>query len=90
MNHTYVALIRKEPGTDYWVDIPDLPGCVSAGDTPEKAKANFQEALVMHLRAMADQGLSLPSPRTLDDVLSTERDPFTDSFAVEIDDSAFR
>jgi predicted RNase H-like HicB family nuclease len=41
----YVAVIRKVPGTDYWVDIPDIPGCISRGATPDAAKANFREAL---------------------------------------------
>lgn len=27
----YTALIRKESGTDYWIDAPDIPGCVSSG-----------------------------------------------------------
>ena len=34
----YVALMRKEVTTDFCLDIPDLPGCVSYGDTVEAAK----------------------------------------------------
>lgn len=89
MRQTFVALIRKEPGTDFWVDIPDLPGCVSVGATPKLAEANFRAALAIHLQAMADLCLPLPSPRTLYAVLSAEKDPFIDNFEIEIDDSAF-
>ena len=31
----YIALIHKEPGSAYGVSFPDLPGCVSAGDSFE-------------------------------------------------------
>jgi predicted RNase H-like HicB family nuclease len=29
----YIALIRKEPDSDFGVDFPDFPGCVTAGRT---------------------------------------------------------
>ncbi|MCC7168476.1 MAG: type II toxin-antitoxin system HicB family antitoxin, partial [Rhodospirillales bacterium] len=28
---TYVAYLRKDSDSDYGVEFPDLPGCVSAG-----------------------------------------------------------
>lgn len=34
----YIALIRKDRNTDYWVDIPDLPGCISSGETEEEGE----------------------------------------------------
>jgi predicted RNase H-like HicB family nuclease len=42
----YIALIRKDAGTDYWVNIPDIPGCIASGETEEEAKAQFAEALI--------------------------------------------
>jgi predicted RNase H-like HicB family nuclease len=30
-----IALLRKEPSSDFGVDLPDFPGCVTAGKTPE-------------------------------------------------------
>ena len=30
----YIALIHKDPGSDYGVSFPDLPGCVTAGLRP--------------------------------------------------------
>lgn len=45
----YVAVIRKVEGTDYWVDVPDIPGCVSCGKTIEEAKVNYREALALHM-----------------------------------------
>lgn len=81
----FVALIRKEENTDYWVDIPDLPGCISYGKTEDEAKANFKEALNLHLEAMQKDGQSLPQPRSRNEVLSTEEDPYITDYAVEVD-----
>ncbi len=30
---SYIALIRKDADSDFGVDFPDFPGCVSAGAT---------------------------------------------------------
>ena len=83
MTQKYVALIRKEDETDYWVDIPDLPGCVSSGVTEEKAKVNFQEGLALHLEAMNEEGLAMPVPRSREDVLAAEEDPYVSDYIVE-------
>jgi predicted RNase H-like HicB family nuclease len=29
----YIALVHKDNGTSYGVSFPDVPGCISAGDT---------------------------------------------------------
>jgi len=82
----YVALIRKDRDTDYWVDIPDLPGCVASGKTEEEAKANFDEALKLHLDTLRDQGnFTLPEPRSCDAVLSSEEDSYMTDYIIEIE-----
>jgi predicted RNase H-like HicB family nuclease len=44
MNH-YVAIVEEEEGKAVGVWFPDLPGCVSAGDTLDEAILNAAEAL---------------------------------------------
>ena len=34
----YIALLRKQPDSDFGVDFEDFPGCFSAGETPEDAR----------------------------------------------------
>jgi predicted RNase H-like HicB family nuclease len=51
----YIALVHKDEGTSYGVSFPDVPGCVSAGDTFEEALANAAEALAGHF-ALIDTG----------------------------------
>lgn len=60
----YVALVHKDPGTSYGVSFPDIPGCISAGDTLDEALANAAEALAGHLALMRADGDLIPGPRS--------------------------
>ncbi len=59
----YIALVHKDEGTSYSVSFPDVPGCVSAGDTFEEAVANASEALAGHFAAMRADDEAIPTPR---------------------------
>jgi predicted RNase H-like HicB family nuclease len=65
MTH-YVAIV-EDAGADKAVGIwfPDLPGCFSAGDDIDDALRNAHEALALYAEAEAQEGRTLPSPRTI-------------------------
>ena len=75
----YIALVHKDEGTSYGVSFPDVPGCISAGDTFEEAVANGSEALTGHFAAMRADGDPIPVPRTFEQ-LRRERE-FIDNSA---------
>jgi predicted RNase H-like HicB family nuclease len=60
----YIALVHKDDGTSYGVSFPDVPGCISAGDTFEEAVANAAEALAGHFALMKADGDTVPQPRS--------------------------
>lgn len=64
----YLALIRKDRKSDYGVDFPDFPGCVTAGRTLEEARTLAPEVLAFHVKGMLDDGLLIPAPSPLDRV----------------------
>lgn len=66
----FVAFIHKEPDTGYGVSFPDLPGCISVGDTLEEARALAAEALELHLAGMIEDGTTIPAPSSLDDLVA--------------------
>jgi predicted RNase H-like HicB family nuclease len=68
----YIALVHQDEGTSYGVSFPDVPGCISAGDTFEEAIANASEALTGHLALMRSDGDPLPAPRSFEEL---KRDP---------------
>jgi predicted RNase H-like HicB family nuclease len=63
---SYVAYLRKEEGSDYGVEFPDVPGCVSAGRTLDEARAMAAEALAGHIAMLEDEGELVPAPSTME------------------------
>ena len=50
-----------EGGEPNWSGyLPDLPGCVAAGDTIEETLSLLREAIQMHLNSMREDGEKIP------------------------------
>ena len=79
----YIAILRKDTSSDYGVDFPDLPGCVTAGRTLEEARRAAAEALALHIEGMVEDDEVVPAPSELDAVMS---DPYnTNAVAFLVD-----
>jgi predicted RNase H-like HicB family nuclease len=66
----YIALIHKDPDSDYGVSFPDLPGCVTAGLDLDDARSMAEEALALHLAGMAEDEEPVPEPSSLEAVMA--------------------
>ncbi len=64
----YLALVYKGEGTSYGVAFPDVPGCISAGDSFEQAIDNAAEALGGHLALLRADGDPIPRPRSIEEL----------------------
>jgi predicted RNase H-like HicB family nuclease len=42
--------------------VPDLPGCIAAGDTKEEVLELIQEAIEFHIEDLQEQGAPIPTP----------------------------
>jgi predicted RNase H-like HicB family nuclease len=56
------AVVIEKGERNYSAYVPDLPGCVSVGDTLEEVKAVMREAIEFHLEGMREDGLLIPMP----------------------------
>jgi predicted RNase H-like HicB family nuclease len=79
----YVALLRKHHGSDYGVDFPDFPGCITAGKTLEDARRMAAEAVHLHIQGMIEDGEAIPAPSPLDEIMADRHN--RDAVAVLID-----
>jgi predicted RNase H-like HicB family nuclease len=79
----YIALIHKEPGSDYGVSFPDLPGCITAGATLDEARAMATEALALHLEGLVEDGEALPEPATIETIMAEREN--RDAVAILVD-----
>ena len=57
----YNVMFTAEDEGGYSVYVPDLPGCVSQGETFEEAKKNIREAIELYLEE-ADEELYQVTP----------------------------
>ena len=55
-------LIADADEGGYVISYPDLPGCLSSGETAEAAIANGEDARREWLYAMAEDGKKIPEP----------------------------
>lgn len=60
----YVVVIEKAEG-NYSAYVPDLPGCVAAGDTIEETEQLIGEAIEFHIRGMREDGDAVPEPAAI-------------------------
>ena len=58
-----VVFERSEDG--YGAFVPDLPGCITVGDSLAEAEANIREAIAGHIAAMKAHGEIVPPPTSL-------------------------
>ena len=65
---SYIALLHKDPDSDYGVSFPDFPGCVTAGTTLEEAWRLAEEVLAFHIDGMRSGGEPIPEPSTVDTI----------------------
>jgi len=47
----------------YMARHPELPGCMSHGDTPEEAAANLEEAKELYIKTLLKKGEDVPLPK---------------------------
>jgi len=57
----YAIVIEGTTG-NYGAYVPDLPGCVTIGETLEEVRSLIREAIEFHLDGMREDGTPIPEP----------------------------
>lgn len=64
-----IEMYRDEDGS-WAAEVPELPGCVAAGDTPDEAVAMIEDAIEAWIEAAASDGRPVPPPSPMDEAYS--------------------
>ena len=80
----YIALLRKDQTSDYGVDFPDFPGCVTAGLTMDEARHMAAEALQFHIEGMTEDQEPIPEPSSLETVMAQPKNRDAVAFLVDL------
>ena len=76
----YIAVVHKDPKSDFGVSFPDFPGCITAGSSIDEAKDMAHDALSLHIKGMLEDGDNIPAPSKLEDIMD---DPaYSDAAAI--------
>lgn len=57
-----ITPLSEDDGGGFAASVPDLPGCMSDGETPEQAIVNVQDAIAAWIEAAHDMGRPIPEP----------------------------
>src|SRR5687767_2757423 len=57
-----VRPLSEDDGGGYLIEFPDLPGCMSDGETIEEAIENGADAMKCWIAAMREAGREIPMP----------------------------
>ena len=60
----YTVVIEKSD-KGYSAYVPDMPGCVAAGDTLAETEDLIRKAIVYHSEMLRDNGDPTPEPRAM-------------------------
>lgn len=66
MKLRYRVILEPNEDGGFTVTVPDLPGCITEGDTIEKALKNAKEAIEGHLEALVSLGKAIPAEVEVD------------------------
>ena len=69
------AVVIEKGERNYSAYVPDLPGCVSVGDTLEEVKSEIREAIEFHLQGMREDGTPIPPPTSWAEYVEVEGQP---------------
>ncbi len=58
-----VIIFWSEEDGVFVADIPELPGCMAHGDSPEEALSNVSEAIELWIETAKEFGDKVPKPK---------------------------
>ncbi len=62
LSRPYRMVVQGDSGEGYLAFVPELPGCMTAGDTPEEAMALLRDAMRGWFGTRLEQGLEIADP----------------------------
>jgi len=57
--------LSEQDGGGFFAEIPELPGCMSDGETPQQALENAYDAIICWMEAAREMGRQIPPPRQI-------------------------
>jgi predicted RNase H-like HicB family nuclease len=62
-------VVVEEGSTSFGAYVPDLPGCVAAGDTREEVLSLIRDAIEFHIEGLKQSGQPVPKPSSTGELI---------------------
>ena len=67
----YPVVVEEDPKS-FGAYVPDLPGCIAAGDSREEVLTLIREAIEFHLDGLKEDGQPIPAPSSSSEIVEVE------------------
>jgi predicted RNase H-like HicB family nuclease len=67
----YLVVVERGP-TSYGAHVPDLPGCIAAGETKDEVLVLIREAIEFHIESLKQGGEPIPIPSSTSELVEVE------------------
>ncbi len=64
----YLVVVEKGK-SGYGAHVPDLPGCIAAGESRREVLRLIREAIELHIEALRESGRPVPEPNSKSEVV---------------------
>lgn len=64
----YMVVVEKST-SGYGAYVPDLPGCVAAGESREEVLRLIKEAIESHIESLEENGEPVPQPSSVSEFI---------------------
>jgi predicted RNase H-like HicB family nuclease len=65
------AVVIEKAKDNYSAYVPDLPGCVAAGETVSDVEKEIRDAIRFHIEGLQADGLVVPEPTSIAEYVET-------------------
>jgi len=67
----YLVVVEEGPKS-FGAYVPDLPGCIAAGESRKEVLTLIREAIEFHLEGLREDGHPVPPPSSSSEVVEVE------------------
>lgn len=67
----YLVVVEQGPSS-FGAYVPDLPGCVAAGESKDEVLALIHDAIELHLEGLWEDGQPIPVPSSTSELVEVE------------------
>ncbi len=66
------TVIVEQGATSWGAYVPDLPGCIAAGETREEVLQLIREAVEFHIEGLRENGEAVPEPHSYSELVEID------------------